>query len=162
MLSLIVALAGEQRVIGRDGQMPWHLPADLAWFKRNTLGKPIIMGRKTWDSIGRALPGRRNVVISRDPAFMPQGAERVDSPAAALACVADAGEVMVIGGAQIYAHFLPHATRLYLTRINANLAGDTFFPDYTAYQWRELARTEHAADANNPYPYDFLILERLS
>lgn len=162
MLSLIVAVAGEQRVIGRDGQMPWHLPADLAWFKRNTLGKPIIMGRKTWDSIGRALPGRRNLVISRDLAFVPVGAERLDSPEAALACVADEPEVMVIGGAQIYAHFLPHARRLYLTLIKENLSGDTFFPDYTSYQWRELARTEHAADANNPYPHDFLILERLS
>ena len=162
MLSLIVAVAGEQRVIGRDGQMPWHLPADLAWFKRNTLGKPIIMGRKTWDSIGRALPGRRNLVISRDPRFVPVGAERMDSPEAALACVADVPEVMVIGGAQIYTHFLPQAQRLYLTLIKESLSGDTFFPDYTSYQWRELARTEHAADANNPYPHDFLILERLS
>jgi len=124
MLSLIAAMAGEQRVIGRDGQMPWHMPADLAWFKRNTLGKPIIMGRKTWDSIGRALPGRRNLVISRDPQFVPTGAERVASPEAALACVIDAQEVMVIGGAQIYAHFLPYAERLYLTLIRETLCGD--------------------------------------
>lgn len=162
MLSLIAAIAGEQRVIGRDGKMPWHLPADLAWFKRHTLGKPIIMGRKTWDSLGRALPGRRNVVISRDPQFIPVGAERVDSPEAALACVAGAPEVMVIGGAQIYAYFLPQAQRLYLTLIKENLSGDTFFPDYTSYQWCKLAHTEQAADANNPYPHDFLILERLS
>lgn len=142
--------------------MPWHLPADLAWFKRNTLGKPIIMGRKTWDSIGRALPGRRNLVISGDEAFQPVGAERVMSPEAALLAVADAPEIMVVGGAQIYAHFLPYAERLYLTLINANLSGDTFFPDYTHYQWREMERTDHPADAKNPYPYTFLILERES
>ncbi|MDD5392489.1 MAG: type 3 dihydrofolate reductase [Thiothrix sp.] len=161
MLSLIVAMTGQQ-VIGKEGQMPWHLPADLAWFKRNTLGKPVIMGRKTWDSIGRALPGRRNLVISRDPAFQPIGAERVASPEAALALVADVPEVMVIGGAQIYEHFLPYAGRLYLTLINANLLGDTFFPDYNQHPWHELERTDYPADAKNPYPYSFLILERES
>jgi dihydrofolate reductase len=161
MLSLIVAMTGQQ-VIGREGQMPWHLPADLAWFKRHTLGKPIIMGRKTWDSIGRALPGRRNLVISLDEAFQPAGAERVVSPEAALALVADAPEIMVVGGAQVYAHFLPYAERLYLTLIQANLSGDTFFPDYTQYQWREMERSDHPADAKNPYSYTFLILERES
>lgn len=142
--------------------MPWHLPADLAWFKRNTLGKPVIMGRKTWDSIGRALPGRRNLVISRDPTFQPIGVERVVSPEAALALVADVPEVMVIGGAQIYEHFLPRAQRLYLTLINADLLGDTFFPDYNQHPWHELERTDYPADAKNPYPYSFLILERES
>jgi dihydrofolate reductase len=161
MLSLIAAMT-EQRVIGENGQMPWHLPADLAWFKRNTLGKPIIMGRKTWDSIGRALPGRRNLVISRDPSFHAEGIERVASPEAALALVADVPEVMVIGGAQIYAHFLPHANRLYLTKINADLSGDTFFPYYNQYRWHELERTDYPADTKNPYPYSFLILERES
>lgn len=161
MVSLIAAMA-EQRVIGRDGQMPWHMPADLAWFKRQTLGKPIIMGRKTWDSIGKALPGRRNVVVSRDSLFQPVGAERASSPEAALALVAGEPEVMVIGGAQLYASFLPHAQKLYLTLIKANLSGDTFFPDYTSYSWRELEYQQHPADAKNPYPYDFLILERLS
>lgn len=142
--------------------MPWHLPADLAWFKRNTLGKPVIMGRKTWDSIGRALPGRRNLVISRDPTFQPISVERVVSPEAALALVADVPEVMVIGGAQIYEHFLPRAQRLYLTLINADLLGDTFFPDYNQHPWHELERTDYPADAKNPYPYSFLILERES
>ncbi len=140
--------------------MPWHLPADLAWFKRQTLGKPVIMGRKTWDSVGRALPGRKNIVISRDAAFQPEGAARVGSPDEALALVADAPEVMVIGGAQIYVHFLPRADRLYLTHIKANLSGDTFFPDYTQYAWRELERTAFPADAKNPYSCTFLILER--
>ena len=161
MLGMIWA-QGHGRAIGRGGTMAWHVPKDMAFFRRTTMGCPVIMGRKTWDSIGRALPGRRNLVISRDPQFVPVGAERMDSPEAALACVADVPEVMVIGGAQIYTHFLPQAQRLYLTLIKESLSGDTFFPDYTSYQWRELERTEHAADANNPYPHDFLILERLS
>lgn len=160
MLSLIAAMA-DQRVIGQAGQMPWHLPADLAWFKRNTLAKPVIMGRKTWDSIGRALPGRLNVVISRDTHFAPVGAVCVASPDAALAAVTDAPEIMVIGGAQIYAQFLAQADRLYLTQIDAKLAGDTFFPDYNLYQWRELACSQQPADAKNPYSLTFRILERL-
>ena len=159
MLSLIVAM-GNDRVIGQNGAMPWHLPADLAWFKRNTLGKPVIMGRKTWDSIGRPLPHRQNIVISRDASFQPIGALSVITPEAALTVAASAPEVMIIGGAQIYAHFLPFATRLYLTLIHANFAGDTFFPDYTQYAWREVERIEHPADTKNPYPYTFLILER--
>lgn len=142
--------------------MPWHLPADLAWFKQNTLGKPIIMGRKTWDSIGRALPGRRNLVISRDATFQPVGAECFSSPQAALIAAAHEPEVMIVGGAQIYQYFLANTDRLYLTLIGADFAGDTFFPDYNQYQWRTLAQVDHPADVNNPYPYSFLILERES
>lgn len=142
--------------------MPWHLPADLAWFKQNTLGKPIIMGRKTWDSIGRALPARRNIVISRDATFQPTGAECASSPELAMAAVADVPEIMVVGGAQIYQHFLADADRLYLTLIDADFTGDTFFPDYNQYQWRTLEQAYHPADAKNPYPYSFLILERES
>lgn len=159
MVSLIAAMA-HRRVIGQAGGMPWHLPADLAWFKRNTLGKPIVMGRKTWDSIGRALPGRRNLVISRDASFQPAGAERVSSPQAALAALAGTPEIMIVGGAQIYQQFLPLADRLYLTLIDADLSGDTVFPDYNQHLWREQERTEHPADARNPYPCTFLILER--
>ncbi len=142
--------------------MPWHLPADLAWFKQNTLGKPIIMGRKTWDSIGRALPGRRNIVISRDATFQPSGAERASSPELAMAAVADMPEIMVVGGAQIYQHFLADADRLYLTLIDADFTGDTFFPDYNQHQWRTVEQVDYPADAKNPYPYSFLILERES
>lgn len=140
--------------------MPWHLPADLAWFKQNTLGKPIIMGRKTWDSIGRALPGRRNIVISRDATFQPSGAERASSPELAMAAVADVPEIMVVGGAQIYQHFLADADRLYLTLIDADFTGDTFFPDYNQHQWRTVEQVDYPADAKNPYPYSFLVLER--
>ena len=159
MISLIAAMADE-RVIGYQGVMPWHLPADLAWFKQQTLSKPIVMGRKTWDSIGRALPGRQNIVVSRSTSFSPSGAQCVESPQAAIAAVSAASEIMIIGGAQIYQHFLPQATRLYLTLIHATFTGDTFFPDYTQYEWREISRIEHAPDTKNPYPYTFLILER--
>ncbi|MFN3786736.1 MAG: type 3 dihydrofolate reductase [Thiothrix sp.] len=159
MLAMIAAF-GRQQVIGHAGQMPWHLPADLAWFKRNTLGKPVIMGRNTWESLGRALPGRRNLVISRDPQFQPKGAECFNNPQAAFAAAQGTPEIMVIGGAQIYQHFLPQAMRLYLTLIDADFNGDTFFPNYQRYSWRETQREEHAADAQNPYPYTFLILER--
>lgn len=159
MLSLIGAMT-PARVIGRDGQMPWHLPADLAWFKRNTLGKPVVMGRKTWDSIGHALPGRDNIVISRDVYFQPTGAKQVASPDEALAFVEGVPELMVIGGAQVYGHFLSRAARLYLTLIKADVEGDTFFPDYHQYKWRESERSEYPADAKNPYAYSFLILER--
>ncbi|WP_324696625.1 type 3 dihydrofolate reductase [Candidatus Thiothrix phosphatis] len=161
MLSLIAAMA-HQRVIGQEGKMPWHMPIDLAWFKRNTLGKPIIMGRKTWDSIGCALPGRRTLVLSGTADFRPIGAERVASPEAALAAVSGAPEIMIAGGAQVYQYFLPQADRLYLTLIDVALTGDTFFPDYNQGQWRESERIEHPADAQNPYPCTFLILERES
>lgn len=161
MLSLIAAMT-PQRVIGCNGAMPWHLPADLAWFKQHTLGKPIIMGRNTWNAIGRALPGRRNIVISRDVTFQPVGAECVRSPQAALAMVEDAPEIMIVGGAQVYQHFLPQADRLYLTLIDADFSGDTFFPDYNPHQWRSVVRVDHPADANNPYPYSFRILDRKS
>lgn len=150
----------DDRVIGLDGKMPWHMPADLAWFKRNTLGKPVIMGRKTWESIGRSLPQRRNLVVSRDLAFQPEGVECFVSPQEALEAVYGEPEVMVIGGAQLYRHFLPNADRLYLTRIKASLSGDTFFPDYTQYHWRETCRIDFSADEKNPYSCAFLILER--
>lgn len=149
-----------RNVIGLDGKMPWYLPADLAWFKQNTLGKPIIMGRKTWDSIGRALPGRRNLVISRDESFQPVGAERVASPAEIELMLADVPEIMIAGGAQIYRYFLPRAQRLYLTLIDAEVEGDTFFPEYTEIGWREVSRSERPADDKNAHPCTFLILER--
>lgn len=156
----MIAAMDRQRAIGKAGHMPWHLPADLAWFKQHTLGKPIIMGRKTWESIGRALPGRRNLVVSRDSSFQAAGAECFTNPEAALAAAKGAAEVMVIGGAQLYQHFLPQAQRLYLTLIDATCEGDTFFPDYTPYPWRESWRATHPADDANPYPLTFLVLER--
>lgn len=159
MLSMIAAMTPD-RVIGKDGTMPWHMPADLAWFRRNTVRKPVIMGRKTWESIGKALPKRRNIVVSRDQSLVLPDTDIVHSPEAALATTANDDEVVVIGGAQIYTAFLPQADRLYLTLIHADIAGDTWFPDYTTASWRELERTDYPADEKNAYPYSFMVLER--
>lgn len=159
MLSMIAAMTPD-RVIGKDGTMPWHMPADLAWFRRNTVRKPVIMGRKTWLSIGKALPKRRNIVLSCDHSLMLPDTDIVHSPEAALATTATDDEVVVIGGAQIYNAFLNQADRLYLTLIHADIAGDTWFPDYTTVSWRELERTDHPADEKNAYPYSFMVLER--
>lgn len=149
-ISLVAAMA-HNRVIGKEGQMPWHLPGELAYFKEITLGKPIIMGRATFESIGRPLPGRRNIVISRQPHVLPPTVETAASPQAALDLVKDVAEVMIIGGGQIYRHFLPQATRLYLTHIELQVDGDTFFPDWHEAQWqgKEL-RSVAAAGLDKP------------
>ncbi len=160
ILSLVVAMAN-QRVIGLDNQMPWHMPADLAHFKQVTLGKPVIMGRKTFDSIGRLLPGRRNIIISRQPKPAELAADWVASIEEAIALVADQAEVMIIGGANIYQQTVARADRLYLTEIELNTAGDAFFPDYQAVaQWQVEKVEAHQADAKNPYDYRFLQLSR--
>lgn len=158
-VTLVVA-ATEDGVIGRDNAMPWHLPADLARFKQLTWGKPIVMGRRTFESIGRALPGRRNVVVTRDPAWRAEGVHAADSLDAALAACGDAAEVMVIGGAQLYAAALPRAGRVELTRIHARIDGDTRFPALDPAEWREVARIERAADARNAHALSFISLER--
>lgn len=161
-ISMIAAMA-EQRVIGLNNQMPWHLPADLQHFKKVTLGKPVVMGRKTFESIGRPLPGRRNVVISRQTAPIDSPVEWVSSIEQALALLADQPEVMIIGGAEIYRQCLPLAQRLYLTEIALNTAGDAFFPDYSAaYAWQEIAREEFPQSSENPLAYRFITLERLT
>ena len=160
LISLIVAMA-ENRVIGRGNQMPWHLPADLRHFKSVTLGKPVIMGRKTFESIGRPLPGRRNVVISRNANWHADGVESVNSLDAALALVQDADEVMIIGGGQLYREALPLAQRLYLTHIELPVSdADTWFPDYSQYQWQQCAEELHDPDEKNPYHYRFETLDR--
>lgn len=133
IISLIAALAAD-RVIGMENAMPWHLPADLAWFKRNTLNKPVIMGRKTFESIGRPLPGRLNIVISSQPGTDDRvtWATSIDD---ALALAGDAEEVMVMGGGRVYKQFLDRANRMYLTHIDAEVGGDTHFPDYEPDEW---------------------------
>src|SRR5690554_621307 len=133
-ISLVTAMA-KNRVIGKDGAMPWHLPDELQYFKDITMGKPIVMGRATFESIGRPLPGRRNVVITRTPEQLPTGVEGVSSPNLALALLAEYDEIMVIGGGQIYTAFLPQATRLYLTHIDLEVDGDTHFPSWNADDW---------------------------
>lgn len=159
-LSLIAAMA-HNRVIGHNNQMPWHMPADLAHFKQVTLGKPVIMGRKTYDSIGRLLPGRRNIIVSRQPKPAGLLADWANSFEQALTLVASEPEVMVIGGAELYRQSLPLADRLYLTEFELNVPGDAFFPDYQAVgDWRLTERQEHTADARNPVAYRFLQFER--
>lgn len=157
-LSLIVAMT-KNHVIGLDNQMPWHLPADLACFKKNTLNKPVIMGRKTFESIGKALPKRRNIVLSRQ-GFTAENIEVVASLADALALVADQEEVMIIGGGHLFAETLARADRLYLTEIETELAGDTFFPAINTEDWQVSFSETHQADEKNQYAYCFKILER--
>jgi len=160
LISLIVAMA-ENRVIGRGNQMPWHLPADLRHFKNVTLGKPVIMGRKTFESIGRPLPGRRNVVITRNTAWQAEGVECADSLDAALALVDTHAEVMIIGGGQLYREALPLAHRLYLTHIQLSVMdADTWFPDYSSFQWALLSDERHEPDEKNSYYYRFETLDR--
>lgn len=160
ILSMIVAHANN-RVIGKNNDMPWHLPADLAYFKKTTLGKPIIMGRKTYESIGRPLPGRKNIVISRDSDYQAAGVEVVNSVEAALALVSDSEEVMVIGGGAIYQHCLGAAQRLYITHIDADIAGDTYFPEYDLDIWHKVDSTIRPADEKNLYQLDFTVYEKV-
>lgn len=158
IVSLIVAV-GARNEIGKDGTMPWHLPADLKHFKAKTLGKPVLMGRKTLAAIGRPLPERRNLVLTRDAVFHAAGCETVTSLDAAIGLAAPAAELMVIGGGEVYRLAWKRADRIYLTRIAADVEGaDTFFPDTGG--WREVSREDHRADARNPYDYSFLTLER--
>jgi len=156
---MVVATANN-RVIGKDNDMPWHLPADLAYFKQTTLGKPIIMGRKTYESIGRPLPGRQNIVISRDVNYQAEGVNVVSSVDAALALVTDVEEVMVIGGGAIYEHCLPAAHRLYITHIEAEIQGDTQFPFYDTNVWKKISSSKRLADDKNAYNLDFCIYEK--
>jgi dihydrofolate reductase len=149
----IVAAVARNRVIGRDNAMPWHIPGELARFRQLTMGHTIIMGRRTHESIGRPLPGRRNLVVSRDPGFAAAGCEVVSSLQAAISACADAAEVFVIGGAQIYAMAIAVADRLHLTEIQSDFPGDTWFPDYDAAAWRELARERHLAPEGFNYDY---------
>jgi len=152
----------QARVIGRNNAMPWHLPADLAHFKRQTLGKPMIMGRHTWESLPGLLPGRRHIVISADPVFRRNldQAEAASSPETALALAGQVPEVMVVGGARIYQAFLPLAERMLLTLIDAEIEGDTLFPAWSKTDWRQVESRQRARDAANPYDLEFVTLER--
>lgn len=160
MLSLIAAM-DRNRLIGNTGALPWRLSEDLKWFKRVTMGKPIVMGRKTYESIGRPLPGRLNIVISRDPSYKAEGCEGAVDLDGALALTEEAPEVMVIGGAQIYEQVLPRADRMYLTLIDAVFEGDAWFPRYNADEWRELERETHRQSGEaGEFTYHFIIMER--
>jgi dihydrofolate reductase len=159
-LSIVVAMA-PNRVIGHHNRLPWHLPADLAHFKALTLGKPVVMGRRTWESIGRALPGRTNIVITRASDYVARGAIVVHSVEEALEAVRCADEMMVIGGAEFYRQVLPRVDTLYLTCVEGEFEGDTYFPELDAAEWREVDSESHAADEKNPCPYRFVTLERV-
>lgn len=162
-ITLVVA-ASENDVIGRNGDLPWRLPADLAHFKRVTMGKPIVMGRKTFESIGRPLPGRLNIVLSRDPRTVADGCVVVDSLQGAVEVAEDGGsaELAVIGGAAVYAEALDRAESILLTRVHAVVDGDTFFPSLEPDAWRVVAVERHDADELNEFPYSFLELHRVA
>lgn len=164
-LALIAAMA-QNRVVGIDNKLPWHLPEDLKYFKRITTGKAVIMGRKTYESIGRPLPNRTNIVITRSTEFSAPGIEVVNSLDAAIELAENVSlinavdEVMVIGGAQIYEAALPQADRLYLTHVHANVEGDAYFPDVDMSQWNELGREDYDASETNPYNYSFVVYDK--
>lgn len=157
-ISMIAAMA-QNRVIGKDNQMPWHLPADFAWFKRCTMGKPVIMGRKTFESIGRPLPGRQNIVISGDPSLSIEGVLVANSIDGAIELAKEHDEIMIIGGGSIYEACLGRVDKLYLTQIDVTIEGDTFFPDW-GEGWQQIHRDTHIADEKNQYDMTFLILEK--
>jgi dihydrofolate reductase len=157
---VLVAAVASNGVIGTGDAMPWHLPADLRRFKAITLGKPVIMGRRTYDSIGRPLPGRLNIVITRNRDFAPPGVTVVESLAAALAAAGDAAEVCVIGGGEIYGQALPLAARLELTEIALQFEGVTRFPAFDRQDWRETARERHPAGDPAPFAFDFVTYVR--
>lgn len=159
-VSLVVAMA-ENRVIGRDNALPWHLPADLRFFKNLTLGKPIIMGRKTYESIGRPLPGRQNIVLTRDDNFKAPGCDIRSSLEQAMLAAGDAGEVMIIGGAALYDAVLDTADRIYLTEVHSDIQGDTWFPELDPSHWTEISRERHFADERNSMDYSFVTLDRV-
>lgn len=159
-VSIIVA-TDDRGGIGRDGRLPWRLPEDLQRFKRITMGKPVVMGRRTRESIGRPLPGRHNIVISRQPGLAAPGATVAVSLEDALRAAGDVPEVCVIGGAEIYRLALPLAQEIHLTRVHALVAADTFFPAIDPAEWEEIGREDHPADERHAYPYSFVKLVRV-
>ena len=158
-LALIVAMA-RNRVIGAGGKIPWHLPGELKMFKAITMGHPIIMGRKTWESIGRLLPGRTTVIVTRQRGYHIQGAIVAASLDAAIAACGATDEIFVIGGAELYAAALPGADRIYLTVVDADIEGDTLMPQFDLAQWRKQSSRAYSADGKNPYNYTLEVFDR--
>ncbi len=159
MISIIVA-ASTNNVIGVQGELPWKISDDLKRFKALTLGKPVVMGRRTYESIGRPLPGRQNIVITRQAEFDAQGCDVVASPQEALRVTGDAAEIFIIGGSEIYALFLPKANRLYLTRVHARIDGDAHFPDIDEQNWQLVDTEAHDASDANQFAFEFRTYER--
>src|SRR3989338_4858880 len=163
MIISLIAAMGKNRVIGNKGKLPWHMPADLEYYRDKIRGKTVIMGRKTFESMGnKPLPNRANIIITRDISYKADGAIVAHSAEEAVKEVEKykTDEVMVIGGSEIYKEFLPRANRIYLTIIEGVFEGDAFFPEYDIAQWKEISYEEHERDAENPYDYRFVVLER--
>ncbi|MET0071059.1 MAG: type 3 dihydrofolate reductase [Candidatus Thiodiazotropha sp.] len=161
LISLIAAVANNG-VIGVDNSLPWRLPADLKHFKSLTMGKPIVMGRRTWESLPGVLPGRRHIVVSRNRDYRAEGCELVYSVDEALQLAGDVEEIMIVGGGGLYRQMLPRADRLYLTLVEADVEGDAYFPEIDWRQWHEVSRESHAADDRNLFAYSFVILNRIN
>ena len=162
MISYVVAVA-RNGVIGREGGLPWHISTDLKRFKEITMGKPVVMGRKTWDSLPKKpLPGRRNIVITRQAGFRAEGAEVVTTPEAAIELCGDAPEIAVIGGGEVYRLFWPHVDRLYLTEVDLEVAGDTHFPAVDPAHWREVAREVHPKGEKDSAGFTLRTLDRMT
>ena len=160
MISLVYAIS-QNGVIGKNGGLPWHVPSDLKHFKAVTMGKPVVMGRKTWESLPkRPLPGRQNIVVSRKAGFIAEGADVVGSAEEAISKAGVAPEVCVIGGAELFRGFLPSVDRIYLTRILANVAGDTFMSELSPNEWRELERKTHARGERDSAAFETITYER--
>ena len=159
-LSIVVAM-DDNRLIGNKNQLPWHLPADLAYFKKLTTGKSILMGRKTYDSIGKPLPNRRNIVMTRNSEISVPGCEVVSSLGQALELTKGEEEVMVIGGASLCDQLLPEINRLYITKIDGEFEGDVFFPKYDHFNWSQVSCDSHKKDSVNEYSHHFIILDRV-
>ena len=161
MLIAMIAAMDENRLIGRGPDIPWQMPADRRHFREMTLGKPVVMGRKTFETLKRPLGKRHNIILTRNTTYeAPAGCSIAHSVADAVHLAGAAEELMICGGAPIYEAFLPHADRLYLTRIHATFTGDVYFPPFTTEAWDEVKRIDHEPDSKNPHPYSFLFLER--
>ncbi|MFQ5661130.1 MAG: dihydrofolate reductase, partial [Gammaproteobacteria bacterium] len=158
-VSIVVAM-DERGIIGANGGLPWHLSADLKHFKQITMGKPVIMGRKTHESIGRPLPGRENIVITRDTHYTAEGCTVLHSLDEVMTYCSDQEEVMIMGGAAFYRQALDRTTRIYLTEVHACVEGDTFFPALDRSHWKEVDRQDFQADEKNEYAYSFVVLEK--
>ncbi len=161
-MRIVAILAmSENRVIGCHNKLPWHMPADLQHFKSLTLDKPILMGRKTFESIGRPLPGRCNIVITRDPGFQAPGCVVVNSIEGALDAASYSNDIFIIGGALLFEHMLPRTQRIFMTVIHHEFEGDAFFPELNMTDWQEQSRERHQADEKNPYAYSFITLDKI-
>lgn len=161
MISLLLAMDKNQ-LIGKDNDLPWRLPADLAYFKRVTMGHPIIMGRKTYDSIGRPLPGRENIIVTRDTSYKAEGCKVIHSIEDIVKMSEETDqELFVIGGAEIFKEILPHSDRLYITEIEEEFEGDTYFPAFDKDEWKIISKEKGIKDEKNPYEYTFLVYEKI-